>query len=75
VLDSTKNKGVLIPYSNKNDLVLNHEVEEEIERGSFHIYTMSSVDDAIEVLMGAGEIKVSGVMDSIAKEIKKYSKR
>jgi predicted ATP-dependent protease len=75
VLDSTQNKGVLIPYSNKNDLVLNHEVEEEIEKGNFHIYTMSSVDDAIEVLMGAEETKVSEVMDIISKEIKKYSKR
>lgn len=75
VLDNTENKGVLIPYSNKNDLVLSHEVEEEIEKGSFHIFTMSSVDDAIEVLMGVGVTKVSEVMDSIVKEIKKYSKR
>jgi predicted ATP-dependent protease len=75
VLDSTENKGILIPYSNKNDLVLNHEVEEEIEKGNFHIFTMSSVDDAIEVLMGIGVIKVSEVMESIAKEIKKYSRR
>ncbi len=75
VLGSTKNKGVLIPYSNKNDLVLNHEVEEEIKRGNFHIYTMDSVEDAMEVLMGEGEIKVPEVMDSIAKEIKKYSKK
>jgi predicted ATP-dependent protease len=74
-LDSTENKGILIPYSNKNDLVLNHEVEEEIEKGNFHIFTMSSVDDAIEVLMGIGVIKVSEVMESIAKEIKKYSRR
>jgi predicted ATP-dependent protease len=75
VLDSTENKGVLIPASNKNDLVLSYEVEEEIKRGNFHIYTMDSVDDAIEVLMGAGETEVSEVMDSIAKEIKKYSKK
>jgi predicted ATP-dependent protease len=75
VLDSTENKGILIPYSNKNDLVLNHEVEEEIEKGNFHIFTMSSVDDAIEVLMGIGVIKVSDVMEGIAKEIKKYSRR
>lgn len=75
VLDSTENKGVLIPYSNKNDLVLNHEVEQEIKKGNFHIYTMNSVEDAMEVLMGTGETKVSEVMESIAKEIKKYSKR
>jgi predicted ATP-dependent protease len=74
-LDSTENKGILIPYSNKNDLVLNHEVEGEIEKGNFHIFTMSSVEDAIEVLMGIGVIKVSEVMESITKEIKKYSRR
>lgn len=75
VLDSTENKGVLIPYSNKNDLVLSHEVEEEVKQGRFHIYTMNSVEDAIETLMGAGEIKAAEVMDAVAKEIKKYSKK
>nr|WP_284703765.1 AAA family ATPase [Clostridium swellfunianum] len=75
VLDTTDNKGVLIPYSNRNDLVLSHEVEEEIKKGKFHIYTMDSVDDAIEILMGTGEMKVAEVMDTVAKEIKKYSKR
>jgi predicted ATP-dependent protease len=74
-IDSTVNKGVLIPYSNKNDLVLNYEVEQEIKKGNFYIYTMDSVEDAIETLMGEGEIKTSEVMDIVTKEIKKYSKK
>ena len=52
LVDNVKGKGVLIPESNVNSLVLNEEVEEEIKKGNFHIYTMSYIKDAVEVLMG-----------------------
>lgn len=74
-IDCTVNKGVLIPYSNKDDIVLNHEVEAEIEKGNFHIYTMDTVEDAVEVLMGDGHINASEVFDHISKEVKKYSSK
>lgn len=74
-VDSTVNKGVLIPYSNKDDIVLNHVVEAEIEKGNFHIYTMDTVEDAIEVLMDDGYINASEVFDHISKEVKKYSSK
>ncbi|MBL4937960.1 AAA family ATPase [Clostridium sp. YIM B02515] len=75
VLDSTMDKGVLIPYSNRNDLVLNSFVEEEIKKGSFHIYTMNTVEDAIEILMQTDKIKLVDVMNTINKELKKYSSK
>lgn len=75
VLDSTKDKGVLIPYSNRNDLVLSHIVEEEIKKGNFHIYTMNTVEDAIELLLQNEKIKLADVMNAINKEIKKYSSK
>ncbi|MDZ5001540.1 ATP-dependent protease, partial [Clostridium perfringens] len=37
-LDRVNNKGVLIPSSNKNELILIPEIEEAIEKGDFHIY-------------------------------------
>jgi lon-related putative ATP-dependent protease len=73
ILGGVENKGVLIPYSNRNDLVLSHEIEEEIQMGNFHIYSMDTVEDAIEILLCEEKIRPLNVFENIAKEIKKYS--
>jgi len=75
VIETINDKGVLIPLSNAEDLVLNEEVEQEIKNGNFHIYTMSSIDDAISVLMGDNDTNFETVMIAINKELKKYSSR
>ena len=75
VIDEVVGKGVLIPLSNADDLVLNEEVELEIKNGNFHIYTMTSIDDAIRVLMGNNDETFETVMVAINKELKKYSSR
>jgi lon-related putative ATP-dependent protease len=72
-IDTIKNKGVVIPLSNAEDLVLNEEVEREIRNGNFHIYTMTSIEDAVGVLMGTEDISFEQVMASINKELKKYT--
>ncbi|MBU3142282.1 AAA family ATPase [Clostridium sp. CF012] len=74
-IDTIVGKGVVIPLSNADDLVLSAEVEKEIENGNFHIYTMTSIDDAMEVLMGTSDMDVQGVMTAINKELKKYSSK
>jgi len=74
-IDTIKGKGVLIPLSNAEDLVLNEEVELGISNGNFHIYTMTSIDDAISVLMGNSNENFETVMVAINKELKKYSSR
>jgi len=74
-IDTIEGKGVLIPLSNADDLVLNEEVEQEIANGNFHIYTMTSIDDAISVLMGDSNENFETVMIAINKELKKYSSR
>lgn len=70
-MDGIENKGVLIPDSNKGDLILNDQVEEAIRDGKFHIYTMKNVKDAVEVLMG----DYTEVNNSIKKELKKYGRK
>jgi len=75
VIDEAAGKGVLIPLSNAEDLVLNAEIELEIKNGNFHIYTMTSIDDAIRVLMGNSDETFETVMIAINKELKKYSSR
>lgn len=72
LVDTIKGKGVLIPESNVNSLVLNREVEEEIKKGNFHIYSMSHIKDAVEVLIGDKNIGYREVMEELEKESKKY---
>ena len=72
LIDKVEGKGVLIPESNLNNLVLNHEVEDAIKDGSFSIYTMNSINDAIEVLMGSDENSVDNIFKEINEELNKY---
>lgn len=51
-INSIEGKGVLIPYSNVDNLVLNEEVEKAIKENKFSIYTMETIEDAVEILMG-----------------------
>ena len=54
----TGQQGVIIPQSNRVNLVLDDEVLQEVERGRFHIYAVSNVDEALSLLMNhdAGEL-------------------
>jgi lon-related putative ATP-dependent protease len=48
----TGDQGVLIPDSNVKHLMLKDEVVEACERGLFHIYSIKSIDQGIEILTG-----------------------
>lgn len=48
----TGTQGVIIPESNKNNLLLSNKVLEAIEQGTFHIYTMNTVDEGLELITG-----------------------
>lgn len=55
-------QGVIIPASNRPNLVLDRKVIDAVEQGKFHIHAISHVDQAIECLMQrpAGEPDESG---------------
>lgn len=72
LLNNTKNKGVLIPSSNKDDIILEKEVEDAVEKGEFHIYTMDTLDDAIELMMLEDNESIDYFYEIISKEIRKY---
>ena len=55
----TGKQGVVIPESNVNDLVLKDDVVEAVKNGMFHIYSISTIDEGIELLLGTE----AGVMD------------
>lgn len=68
-----KGKGILIPSTNKDELVLNKEVEEAIKNGDFHIYEMETINDAIETLILDNDETVEDFYKKINKEIEKYN--
>jgi len=48
----TGEQGVIIPYQNLRDLLLRPDVIKAVETGKFHIYTIKTIDDGIEILTG-----------------------
>jgi len=55
-------QGVLIPAANVKHLMLRHDIVSAVEEGRFHIYPITTIDEAIELLTGmpAGEIDAAG---------------
>jgi lon-related putative ATP-dependent protease len=53
----TGEQGVIIPYQNINNLILNEEVLDAVRKKLFHIYPVKTIDEGIELLTGkkAGE--------------------
>ena len=75
LIGDVKDKGVLIPYSNSQDVVLKPEVEEAIKRGDFHIYTMNSLEDAIETMLLNDKTNIDEFYKVINKEIVKFKNK
>jgi len=55
-------QGVVIPGRNRVNLMLRDDVVESVQRGDFHILSVNTVDEALEVLTGvpAGELGPDG---------------
>ncbi len=53
----TGKQGVMIPHLNIDDLMLRKEVVEAVKQGKFHVYSVKSINQGIEILTGveAGE--------------------
>lgn len=72
IVDTTEDKGVLIPVANKDEILLIPKVEQAIIDGKFHIYIMESLNDAIEVLLLKENETIEEFFNEISKEIEKY---
>jgi len=72
MIDKINGKGVLIPNTNADELILRSEVEEDIKIGKFHIYTMETLEDAIEVLILDEGESIKSFFKEIENEILKY---
>lgn len=62
ILGLTGEQGVIIPYQNAKHLMLKETVVEAAATGRFHIYAVSNIDEAIEILTGrpAGALQPDG---------------
>ncbi len=58
----TGEQGVMIPRSNERHLMLKDEVVEAVRNGKFHIWSVETIDQGIEILTGipAGERREDG---------------
>ncbi|MDX5363429.1 MAG: Lon protease family protein, partial [Pseudazoarcus pumilus] len=60
----TGEQGVLIPAASVRHLMLREDIVESVRRGTFHIHTIETVDDAMSLLTGleSGEPDAKGVL-------------
>lgn len=71
--------GVIIPQTNQDDLVLKDKVVDAVQKGLFHIYTVNTIEDCLEILCDDEFRNMSSdcVMDNIKKcilaKLKKYN--
>ena len=77
----TGEQGVIIPYQNVKNLMLKHEIVEAVDKGMFHIYPVSTIDEGIEILTGVkygNYIEGKGfekdsISEKVYNKLKKYS--
>ena len=76
----TGRQGVMIPKANQKNLMLKKEVVDTVKRKKFHIYTVSTVEEGIEILTGrpAGKADKDGnyppgtVFAAVQKKLRQY---
>lgn len=79
----TGHQGVMIPAANLRNLMLRDEVIEAVREGKFHVYTVNTIDDGIQILTGieVGEKGADGtypagtVNRSVAENLKEFATR
>jgi len=64
----TGSQGVIIPHQNISDLTLKDSVINAVREGKFHIYAITNVDDAIEILMGKKSADVEELVHNKLKD-------
>ena len=77
----TGEQGAMIPQANVHNLMLRADVVEAVKAGKFHIYSVSSIDEGIEVLTGvaAGARQADGsypdgtINDRVQKKLQQFT--
>lgn len=74
----TGNQGVMIPHLNLDDLMLKKDVVAAVKEGKFHVYSVKTIDQGIEILTGLeaserqedGKFKEGSVNDLVDKKLR-----
>lgn len=72
-IDTYIGKAVLIPESNKDELILNSEIEEAVRKGEFKIYLMKDINEALSTLLLNDTMSLEDIGNKIREEIKKFN--
>jgi len=64
-------QGVMIPAANVQDLMLRVAVVKAVEEGQFHLWSVSSVDEGLEVITGYSASKVHAAVKARLEELAK----
>jgi lon-related putative ATP-dependent protease len=65
-------QGVIIPHQNCRNLMLKAEVIEAVANGTFHIYAVKNVEEAIEILTGIPANGDDSIFGRVAQKLKKF---
>jgi len=66
----TGDQGVIIPKANEQSLMLDKELIDDVKKERFHIYAISKLDDALEILADKPAEKVH---NKVREKLEKYS--
>ncbi len=67
-------QGVLIPASNTVHLMLRRDVLDAVEQDQFHVFTASTVDDALEILTGFSAQSIDAIVEKRVQELHDLAK-
>ena len=78
-----KEQGVIIPFQNVKNLMLKDEILDEVQKGNFHLYSISRIEEAIELLTGIkagkkldnGSYQANTVFGLVEKKLKTLHQR
>src|SRR5699024_1952869 len=76
----TGEQGVMIPYQNVKNLMLNNEVISAVEAGKFHIYAIKTIEEGIEILTDftagtkddSGTYTKNSIFKKVADQLEEY---
>ncbi|MEJ2531823.1 MAG: ATP-binding protein [Halioglobus sp.] len=70
----TGSQGVVIPKANEVHLMVRSEVQEAVAAGNFHIYSVETIDHALEVLTGFTADSIDAAVQARVEELQKLAR-
>lgn len=72
VMGGYEGKGVVVPSTNADNIVVSREVEEAVKVKKFHIFSVENVSDAANLMMGDNNLDWEKIIESCKEELNKF---